>query len=122
MNKVIEYVTSYYTVADEGTLTITGRGGRATSIVSMLVNGTGVETVDATMVFNNANGDAIVAPALTQVTSAAGAPTLLTFNNVEGTAAKFPYFINENESLVLTCDSSAGGAMYFAVTLRIEKG
>ena len=116
---MIEYQTQYHTPSDTDTITITGRASRNITVVNMLVNGTGVETVDATIVYNTEAGAAIVCKALTQVTSASGAPTQLAFNS--GTTVTFPIVIKENESLVLTTSSSAAGDMTFGITLKVEK-
>lgn len=113
-----EYKTVYHTVADDGTFTVSGRVGRTITLVHLLINGTGVETVDASLVYNTKVGDAIVAKPLAQVTSAAGAPTLIKYNDPLTTT--FPITIGEDETLVFTCVSSAAGAMYFAVTTLIE--
>lgn len=112
------YETLYETVADAGTFTISGRSGRKISLVHTLINGTGVETIDATIVYNTEAGDAITCKPLTQVTSAAGVPTQQDFNDQD--TETFPVVINENESLVFTLDSSASGDNTVAATLRIE--
>jgi hypothetical protein len=115
---MIEYKTTYETVADDGTLTISGRVGRTVQVTHMLINGVGTETIDAAIVYNTILGAAIVCAPLTQVTAASGVPSLRKFN--DPATQTFPIVINEGESLVLTCDSSAAGDMTFAVTTRIE--
>lgn len=117
-----EYKVEYFTPDDTDTITITGRAGRIITVVNMLVNGTGTETVDATIVYNTDQGDAITCKALAQVTSAAGAPTLVLFNEDATPTITVPIVIKEDETLVLTCssDGGGGGAMSFAVTELIQ--
>ena len=115
---MIQYRTQNETVASAGTITINGRPNRTVQVTHMLINGVGVETINATIVYNTAAGDAIVCKPLTQVTAAANTPTQLDFNDQDDET--FPIVINEDESLVLTCTSSAAGAMTFAITLRVD--
>jgi len=112
------YEHLYETVPDEGTFTISGRAGRKISLVHTLINGVNTKTIDATITFNTASGDAVVCKPLTQVTAATGVPTQQDFNDQD--TETFPMSIGENESLVLTFTNEDDEACTVAATISIE--